>query len=112
MIASSYIVLLSFGDIMKKLLQALAFSVLGLAASAAAAEDYPNNTVRWVVPYTAGGGSDVATRVIADHISAKLGVPFVVENKPGAATIVAAQDVARAKPDTYSYAYVWHEIGS
>lgn len=87
---------------MKKMFRALAFSVLGLAASAAAAEDYPNNTVRWVVPYTAGGGSDVATRVIADHISAKLGVPFVVENKPGAATIVAAQDVARAKPDGYT----------
>lgn len=93
---------------MKKLFRALAFSVLGLAASAAAAEDYPNNTVRWVVPYTAGGGSDVATRVIADYISAKFDVPFVVENKPGAATIVAAQDVARAKPDTYSYASVGH----
>lgn len=54
---------------------------------------------RWVVPYSAGGGSDLATRIVAQKISPVLQQNIVVDNKPGGATILAAQDVARAKAD-------------
>ncbi len=63
---------------------------------------YPNRPIRWLVPFSAGGGSDLATRIVAKHVSASLGQPVVVENRPGAATIVAAQETARAEPDGYT----------
>ena len=55
-----------------------------------------------VVPYAAGGPTDVATRIIAEQMRTALGVMVVVENKPGASTIVGAQYVANAKPDGYT----------
>ncbi len=54
---------------------------------------------RWVVPYTAGGGSDLATRIVAQKIAPVLHQNIVVDNKPGGATILAAQDVAKARAD-------------
>lgn len=71
--------------------------MLAMAPLAARAADA--TPARWVVPYTAGGGSDLATRIIAQKVGPALQQNIVVDNKPGAATIVAAQDVARAKPD-------------
>ncbi|MGT2431573.1 Bug family tripartite tricarboxylate transporter substrate binding protein [Cupriavidus basilensis] len=54
---------------------------------------------RWVVPYTAGGGSDLATRIVAQKIAPVMRQNIVVDNKPGGATILAAQDVAKARAD-------------
>ena len=56
-------------------------------------------TLRWVVPYPPGGGTDVLGRTLAEAMRGPLGVTIVIENKPGAATHIAAQDVARAAPD-------------
>jgi len=82
---------------------------LGIAAALAlatgagpAAAEYPDHPIRWLVPFSAGGGSDLATRIVARHVSQTLGQPVVVENRPGAATIVAAQETARAAPDGYT----------
>jgi tripartite-type tricarboxylate transporter receptor subunit TctC len=56
-------------------------------------------TLRWVVPYPPGGGTDVLARTLAEAMRGPMGMNIVVENKPGASTNIAAQDVARAAPD-------------
>ena len=56
-------------------------------------------TLRWVVPYPPGGGTDVLGRTLVEAMRGPLGMSIVVENKPGASTNIAAQDVARAAPD-------------
>lgn len=78
---------------------AVTFTVLPAAASAA---EFPDHPIRWLVPFSAGGGSDIATRIVAKHVGDALGQTVVVENRPGAATIVAAQETARAAPDGYT----------
>lgn len=83
---------------MKMLLAALLLA-LPLAAGA---QNYPNKPIRWVVPYTGGGITDVVTRVVTQKMQASLGQPIVVENKPGANSIIGADLVAKAAPDGYS----------
>jgi len=76
------------------------FSTLTTVASAD--PTYPNRAIRWVVPYPAGGGSDALARMIMPELSKRLGVPVVIENKPGAASAIAASEVARSAPDGYT----------
>ena len=76
--------------------------VIGLLAGAALAQPYPNRSVRLLVPFPPGSGSDVAARSIAQQLSATLGQAFVVENKPGAGGSIAAMEVVRAAPDGYT----------
>ncbi|MFA7391983.1 MAG: tripartite tricarboxylate transporter substrate binding protein [Pigmentiphaga sp.] len=66
------------------------------------AADYPSRSIEWVVPYPAGGGTDIVARVLSDTMSKSLGQPIVVANKPGAATAIGASHTARAKPDGYT----------
>ncbi|RJG05505.1 tripartite tricarboxylate transporter substrate binding protein [Noviherbaspirillum cavernae] len=75
-----------------------AFTVLGLALPLAAFA-FPNQTIEWVVPYAAGGGSDVVARVIAAEMSKTLGQQIIINNKPGAATNIGADYAAKAKAD-------------
>jgi tripartite-type tricarboxylate transporter receptor subunit TctC len=80
-------------------------ALLGLAlftAPAAAQSDYPNRTVRIVVPATPGGGSDLFARLVAQHLSPVLGQQFVVENKPGGGTLVGMDAVLNAPHDGYT----------
>ena len=82
---------------------AMAASLLCLALGAAQAQSsYPNQPIKLVVPYPAGGGADVVTRLVAQAAGAILGQPVVVYNKPGAGTIVGADYVAHSKPDGYT----------
>jgi tripartite-type tricarboxylate transporter receptor subunit TctC len=69
---------------------------------AAFAEDWPTRPVTIVVPFGAGGATDGVARLIAKHLSEKLGQQFVIENRPGAAGNVASAAVARANPDGYT----------
>jgi tripartite-type tricarboxylate transporter receptor subunit TctC len=69
---------------------------------ASAAPAYPVQPVRWVVPYTAGGATDVLSRLICQHLSERLGQPFVVENKPGAGSNIGTQSVINSAPDGYT----------
>jgi tripartite-type tricarboxylate transporter receptor subunit TctC len=81
----------------------LAASALALSSRpAGAAADYPNRPVRVIVPYAAGGGPDVLMRQIAPTLGDVLGQSIVVENKVGAAGVLAAQVVAAAAPDGYT----------
>lgn len=82
----------------------LLLSVPALAAAplAARAQSWPTRPVRWVVPYPAGGGSDFLARTLGAQLEKQLGQPIVVENRPGAATMIGAEAVAKAAPDGYT----------
>jgi len=83
-----------------------ALAGLAMAATPAAAQDthkdYPSRTVTIVVPYAAGGGLDVFARQLAQKLSERMGRTFVVENRPGAGTVIGASHVAKATPDGYT----------
>jgi tripartite-type tricarboxylate transporter receptor subunit TctC len=68
----------------------------------ASAQAYPTRPVTLVVPLAAGGGSDLLARLVAQQLEKRLGRPFLIENKPGAATTLAAMSVVRAIPDGYT----------
>jgi tripartite-type tricarboxylate transporter receptor subunit TctC len=84
----------------------IAVLLAALAANATqAAEDasnYPNHTIRIIVGFAAGGGNDVIARIYAQKLSEDLGQPVIVENKPGAGAILAAEYVSKAAPDGYT----------
>jgi tripartite-type tricarboxylate transporter receptor subunit TctC len=83
--------------------QLLAAAAAAVAAPWARAESgYPSQPLRWVVPYPAGGGTDVLARTVAEAMRQTLGQQIVVDNRPGAATNIGGQLVATAKPDGYT----------
>lgn len=71
-------------------------------ASAALAQDYPNKPIRLISAHAAGGGADSVARTIADPLARLLRQPVIVENRPGASTMMAAEYVAQAAPDGYT----------
>lgn len=73
-----------------------------LAGSSAEAQAWPERSITIVVPLAAGTGMDSVTRVYADELSKALGKPVLIENQPGAALMLAAQNVAKAAPDGYT----------
>src|SRR5205807_3113486 len=79
------------------------FLALVVAAPLAAqAQAWPSKPIRWVVPYTGGGITDVVTRVVTQKMQASLGQPIVVDNRPGANSILGSDLVAKAAPDGYT----------
>ena len=85
----------------RTLLSALAAAGATTAAPWAAAQQaaWPDQPLRWVVPYPAGGGTDVLARTVAEAMRQTLGQQIIVDNRPGAATNIGGQAVATAKPD-------------
>ena len=77
-----------------------------ILAAAGASAQYPAHTIKWIVPYTPGGITDSATRMIAQKLEIALGQPIVIENKPGANSIVGAEAAARSAPDGYTFVTV------
>ena len=77
-------------------------ATLGSAGSALAQSTYPNKTITLVLPFAGGSGTDVTTRIISQQLGIALGVPIVIDNKPGANGSIAATYVARAAPDGYT----------
>ncbi len=86
----------------RSFLAGLSFALVAGAAGAQTAATYPNRTVTIVVPSTAGGGLDSVARIIGEGLRKHFGQPFVIENRPGAATALGAQVVYRAAPDGYT----------
>jgi tripartite-type tricarboxylate transporter receptor subunit TctC len=70
--------------------------------ASAFAQGYPNKPIRWVVPYTGGGITDVVTRVVTNKMSGPLGQSIVVDNRPGANSILGSDIVAKSAPDGYT----------
>jgi tripartite-type tricarboxylate transporter receptor subunit TctC len=68
----------------------------------AAAQDYPMRSVTILVPFAAGGGTDILARAVAQRLEQRLGKPFVIENRVGAGTVLAAGAAAKATPDGYT----------
>jgi tripartite-type tricarboxylate transporter receptor subunit TctC len=88
---------------MKKLLSALTLgAAFAVVAAGAATADYPERAVTVVVPYPAGGTTDVLGRIVAEQLTEALGQPFVVENRPGGGGSVGMAAVAQMAPDGYS----------
>ena len=86
----------------RTLLATLASGAAVAAAPFARAQDYPAQLVKWVVPYPAGGGTDVIARTLAEAMRQTLGQQIVVDNRPGASTNIGADLVAKSKPDGYT----------
>lgn len=74
-------------------------ALLACMAAPAAAQHWPDGPVRIVVPFTAGGSTDVVARIIAEKLTEDLGQPFIVENRAGAGGTIGSEFVSRAEPD-------------
>lgn len=81
---------------------ALSLAAITMSTSNMFAQDYPTKPIRIIVPYPPGGQSDIFTRLMADALKDQLGKAVLVENKPGAATTLGAEFVARSAPDGYT----------
>ena len=77
-------------------------AALPVASRVAWAQSYPTRSVRWIVPFPPGGGTDIVARLIGQWLSGRLGQPFVIENRPGAGTNIATEAVVKAAPDGYT----------
>ena len=87
----------------RNLLALLALAGLGITAHAqAAAADWPNKPIRWVVPFPPGGAMDAIARTLGEKAAKPLGQPFVIENKPGAGGNIGADFVAKQPGDGYT----------
>ncbi len=86
----------------KRLGRRLFCAVALAAALPAVAQDYPNHPVRIVVPFAAGGSADVFGRYVAQKLQESLGQNFIVENKPGAGSVIGTDAVAKSAPDGYT----------
>ena len=89
-----------------KRLRMLLVAILALGAGGAAqAAPYPERPIRMIVAWAAGGGTDIAARMVAKHMSQHLGVPIVVENRSGASGMIGTEYVANAPADGYVIQY-------
>lgn len=88
-------------NVMKKIFAACALALVA-SSSMAQAQNYPSKPIRWIVPYTPGGFTDNVTRMVTAKLQTLLGQTIVIENKPGANSIIGADMVAKANPDGYT----------
>jgi tripartite-type tricarboxylate transporter receptor subunit TctC len=77
--------------------------LLGTAALSASADTWPSRPIKFVVPFGPGGANDLVARAVAESASKQLGQPIIVENKPGAGSVLGADLVAKAAPDGYTF---------
>ena len=87
---------------MQQLIHAMALVLALGTGGAAQAQDYPKSPVRIIVPYPAGGYTDILARMVGAGLQQRLGQAFIVDNKPGAATAIAAEQVAKSPPDGHT----------
>jgi len=81
---------------------ALASCTIAMTIAAAQAQTYPSKPVRYIVPFPPGGGADLIARAVAQRLTQHAGITVVVDNRPGAGTIVGAEAAARSYPDGYT----------
>jgi tripartite-type tricarboxylate transporter receptor subunit TctC len=89
--------------ILQRVSSLIALAVFCLASAAASiAQDYPSRPVKMIVPFGAGGPTDIFTRLLAEELRKALREPFVMENRPGAGTIIGSDAAAKSPPDGYT----------
>lgn len=94
---------------MNKFIKAAIFSIvslMGALSSVASAQEYPSAPIKFIVPFNAGGGTDVVARIVAEALSSDLGQPVVVDNRPGAHGIVGTKAGANADPNGYTLTFI------
>lgn len=87
---------------MRRYLQSPGLLITAMLAVTAGAQEYPVKPVRIIAPTSAGGGNDIVARLVAQGLSEHLGRPVVVENRPGAGTIIGSEIVAKSQPDGHT----------
>ena len=87
---------------LSRLLMGALVILCALGATASIAQTWPSRPVRIIVPLAPGGGSDILARLMAQHMGDSLGQTFIVENKPGAGTVIGAELAAKSAPDGYT----------
>ena len=90
---------------MKRLLPLIALAALSCLTFDVRAA-WPDRPIKWVVPFSAGGANDLIARAAAEGVSKRLNQPIIIENKPGAGTLVGSDAVAKAKGDGYTFLIV------
>jgi tripartite-type tricarboxylate transporter receptor subunit TctC len=80
----------------------IACAALAAAATICPAQSYPSRPVRMLIPFTPGGGADISGRIIGRALGERMGVQFVIDNRPGASTMIATDIVAKATPDGHT----------
>lgn len=88
-----------------RLMASGAFALLALLAGEGLAQAYPTKAVSMIVPWPAGGRTDLTARIVAQYLRNHLGQPVVVVNKPGAGGVLGAKEVAQAAPDGYTLGF-------
>ncbi len=89
-----------------------ALSALALGTSASLAQSWPSKPIQVIVPFTAGSATDIIPRTVLEQVSARLGQPIVVQNRPGAGSAIGVSLVARAEPDGYTLLATSNAIAS
>jgi tripartite-type tricarboxylate transporter receptor subunit TctC len=79
---------------------------LGVAATARAQDDYPNRPIRWIVPYSPGGSTSWTSRLVGEHLTDVWRQQVLIDNRPGANTVIGTDAGAKSKPDGYTLLYI------
>lgn len=93
-----------------RVIATMLIALLVSGTSAASADSYPSKPVRFVVPFAPGGSSDVIARRFAERLSARLGQPIIVDNRPGAASNIGSDAAQRATPDGYTLVLMSNQL--
>jgi len=80
----------------------LAFTLSGWSGPLAAQQDYPRKPIRWISPYPPGGSTSTLARMVGDKLGETFGKPVIIDNRPGANTMIGSEAAARATPDGYT----------
>lgn len=95
---------------MRMRIAALAAFIIINSTAAALSQSWPSQPIRWIVPYPAGGGTDLMARTLGVYLEKSLGQPIVVENKPGASTVTGTAALVQAQPDGHTVGMVFDSL--
>jgi tripartite-type tricarboxylate transporter receptor subunit TctC len=97
---------------MRRILMQSLCALIFAASFAHAADEYPARAVRIIVPFAPGGGTDVVGRILAVHLTRRLGQSFIVDNRPAGSGIIGADLAAKAQPDGYTLLFAFSSLSS